>query len=216
MTPVAYLFNGLTLSEIHILSFIFFCPRMALCSVLSCYPVYSLPTAFIPQTSLGLVFLPRDPAVLFLFVIPSLWFLLVLHRVKPLCQLFFHSRWCFSRSLLGPDLSWPHRSQKGLVFGKVSANFRLSVSFALHLSPTVCEDPPSKLFSVLSSSFLELSSALRVTTLEANSRPQAHPLCSSMSSPSLSSPAFGSHPLERSLLRFPPPYAHTSQKLIGD
>lgn len=34
VTPVAYLFNGLTPSEIHILSLLFFCPQMALCSVL--------------------------------------------------------------------------------------------------------------------------------------------------------------------------------------
>lgn len=31
-----------------------------MCSVLSCYPECSLPTAFIPQTSPGLVFLPWD------------------------------------------------------------------------------------------------------------------------------------------------------------
>ena len=105
MTPVVYLSNGLTPSEAHILSLFYFCPQMALCFVLSCYPVYSLPIAFIPQASLGLVFLPRDPAVLLLFVIPSLLFLLVLHRIKPLCQLFFRSRRCFSCPSW--DLSFP-------------------------------------------------------------------------------------------------------------
>ena len=118
MTPVVYLSNGLTPSEAHILSLFYFCPQMALCFVLSCYPVYSLPIAFIPQASLGLVFLPRDPAVLLLFVIPSLLFLLVLHRIKPLCQLFFRSRRCFSLSLLGSELSWSHHSQKVPLFSR--------------------------------------------------------------------------------------------------
>lgn len=142
MTPVVYLFNGLTLSEIHILSLLFFCLQMALCFVLSCYPVYSLPIAFIPQTSLGLVFLPRDPAVLLLFVIPGLWFLLGLHHVKPLCQLFFRSRQCFSLPLLGSDLSRSHRSRKVLLFSRA-----LQTSDCLHSSRRLyVKIPPSELF----------------------------------------------------------------------
>lgn len=138
-----------------------------LCSVLSCYPAYSLPIAFIPQVSVGLVFLPRDPAVLLLFVIPSLRFRLVLHCVKPLCQLFFHGSWCFSLSTLGADLSWSRRSGKVLLFNRSLQTSKLSGSFALHLSSAVSEDPPSELFSVLSISFLELGSALRGTAAKA-------------------------------------------------
>lgn len=111
---------------------------MALCSVLCCYPVYSLSITFIPQTSLGFVFLPRDPAVLLLFVIPRLLFLLVLHRVKPLCQLFFHSRRCFSLSLLGSDLSWSHHSRKVLLFSRsLQTSLCLSHSHFISLRPYV-------------------------------------------------------------------------------
>lgn len=58
--------------------------------VFCCCPMYFLCSAFIPQTSPGLVLLAWDPAVL-LFVIPSLLFLPVLHHIQPLCQLFFPS-----------------------------------------------------------------------------------------------------------------------------
>lgn len=110
---------------------------MALCFVLFCYPVYSLPIAFIPQTSLSLVFIPRDPTVL-LFVIPSLRFLLVLHRFKPLCQLFFRSRRCLSLSLLGSDLSWSHRSQKVPLFSRsLQTSGCLSRSLFISLRPYV-------------------------------------------------------------------------------
>ena len=186
---------------------------MALCSVLSCYLVYSLPIAFIPQTSLGLLFLARDPAVLLLFVIPSLCFFLVRHHIKPLCSAFLSQSPVFLSVPLG---IWPFMVAplpEGPLVQQVCANFRSSVSLALHLSLTICDDPLSELFSVLSSSFLELSSALRVTAVEANSRPQAHPLPSCISMSSLSSPAFGLYPWEMSLLCFPPPYAHTSQKI---
>lgn len=137
MTPVASLFNGLTPSESYILSLLLFYLQTALCVVLSCYPVYFLPITFIPQTSLGLVFLPRDPAVL-LFVIPSLWFLLGLHRIKPLCQLFLRSRRCFSLSHLGSDLSWSHCSRKVLLFSRsLQTSDCLSHSRFISLRPYV-------------------------------------------------------------------------------
>lgn len=91
---------------------------------------------------------------------------------------------------------------KGPLVQQVCANFRLSVSFTLHLSLAICEDPPSELFSALSSLLPELSFALRVTAVKANSHPQVHPLHSCISSPSSSSPALGSHPPAASLLRF--------------
>lgn len=205
-----YLFRGLMPSETQILSLLYFCLQMALCSVPSCYLVYSLPIAFISQTSLGLVFLPRDPAVLLLFVNPSLLFLLVLHHIKPLCQLFFRSRWCFSLSLLGCDLSWSHCSQKVPLFSRSQQTTHCLCHS--HSSLSVCKDPLSELFSVLSRSFLELSTAVRVAAVDCC--PQARPLCSCISLSSLFFPTFGSHPLEKSLLHFPPLHAHTSRKII--
>lgn len=51
---------------------------------------------------------------------------------------------------------------RGPLVQQVSANLKLSVSFALHLSSAISEDPLSEFVSVLSSSFLELSSMLKI------------------------------------------------------
>lgn len=160
------IFNGWTLSAARILSPLFCCLQMALfCALLlpGVFSAYCLYTPGLRRFS----FSSRDPAVLLLFVIPSLRFRLVLHCVKPLCQLFFHGSWCFSLSTLGADLSWSRRSGKVLLFNRSLQTSKLSGSFALHLSSAVSEDPPSELFSVLSISFLELGSALRGTAAKA-------------------------------------------------
>lgn len=161
--------------------------------------MYFLCSAFIPQTSPGLVLLAWDPAVL-LFVIPSLLFLPVLHHIQPLCQLFFPSSFFPIPFGLSPFLvTLVHRfsrSQKTWIVCPICTS---SLSDLVRRSP-IC--------TLLSSSPALLSGSLQSRKKRC---PQAHPLCCCIS---LSSPAFGSHPPGTSLVCFPPPCAHTSPKII--